>query len=567
MPVTLASFRGARELGTRERQRTKKYVVHLFTLILLVAAVAAFLRRSESLNRTEIWFSNVDQDAYILSDTLRVNAGREPTLIEHPGLGSYLLYGAGLNVSKAVGEVDVQDIDELFAAGDPILYLPDLYYGMRHLSQVFTLFTAVALGSCVFVLSRSFFGATIAGSIALGSYGVLFQSLMVRTELASVVFLTIAMVCLCALIKATSAWRTSLLCLSAGLATGLAVYSKVAVMPLLSAALLFVGTISIATKTSRSASGPFEHSAPSRMIMAMVAFLGYFFFVNLDAGMSSGPLATALVAAAGVLCLINLIDSRTVLSAALLPGAALIAGFLFATPVVFYLCNVHSPEIERALIANVFSLKLFSQYAVSYHPSLFSDAFMRFLDYSCFRSGLLLAIPVGLLFADKEGRLGAILLTCCGLGMSLVMSARYFSQQYLVYPDLFYSAALGVCFARRNPKNLFMRHLVGSREFIAGGAVAILILVFSVKQYEYAKKHYPRYNVGYRNQLKFVPSGFGSTEFTNLMLEHYSLNETMWRVIRDQRLNGSERSIRIRDIENVNDSLRTMGTLDDPRGR
>jgi hypothetical protein len=305
------------------------------------------------------------------------------------------------------------------------------------------------------------------------------------------------------------------------------------------------------------------------MIAGIILFLSYYFFAVLGFNIVGGTVAPTLIFALTILYLFSLMISqiKPETYAFLHFTVAVIAGFLLATPIVFYFCNLHSPEITKEVVSNVFSMKLFNQHAVSYRISIseLRGHFMMFLDYSCFHSGLLLAIPFGLLIADKKGRWGAILLTCCGIGMTLLMSARYFAHHYVIYPDFYYSSALAVCLTYRNQNSLILRHLSGNKSIIAGVVIAGLVIFFGAMQYEYAKKYYPEYNIGYRNQLKFVSSGFGSPEFEKKMLDRYGCtNHVMWRVIRDDKLNGSERGIKIRNITNVIDSLRCVGTMEDP---
>lgn len=546
-----------------------KNIIHLLTLLFIVITVGCFLIRSEALNQKEIWFSNVDQDSILLVDALRVNAGHEPTFVSHPALGNYILYGASLKILKMLGTIRFANINELFFTHDPILYLPGIYYGARHVSQALVLLTALALGISIFLLGGSFFLASIAGALVLNSYGLLLQSLIVRTELASMFFVSLAMLCLCALVRTKYFSRASILCFVAGLTIGMGILSKITVIPLLGVGLLVAAVISMQRRTLLEIDARATHSKAALIIAGIMLFLSCYFFGALGFDIIGATMAPTLIIALTILCLLNLVISRIRPKACVFLQftTALMTGFLLAIPVVFYLCNLKSTAITRGVIGYVFSLDLFTRHSVGYQHGIvyLLGYFTTFLDYSFFRSGLLLAIPFGLLIADQKGRLGAMLLTYCGLGMSLLMSARYFGYHYVIYPDFFYSAALAVCLIYRNQNLLFFRYLAGKRSIMAGAALAGLVILFGIMQYAYAQTAYPEYNLGYRNQLKFVPTGFGSPEFEKAMLDRYGcVNNVMWRVIRDDKLNGSERGIKIRDLANVIDSLKCMGTLSDP---
>jgi Dolichyl-phosphate-mannose-protein mannosyltransferase len=536
----------------------------------ILGAVLVFVAVSSYIGSRELWFTNGDQDSTLLIDSLRVNAGKEPTFVEHPGLGVYLLYGPGLRLLKFANVVHVDNIDEFFAQADPLLELPSLYAGMRHLSIAYVIITASLAGAFLWLVSRSLLGAMLIFVLILGSAGFLFQSLWVRTELSSVFFVTLSLVALAgwARQRPFHGLASCLTAVVAGISLCFGIVSKMVVVALVFPALLSLLGWYFANQNHESSS-PSE----SRKYIHSWTFSGillwptvYYFFKILPLGsLDLNKVNLALMGLGTIWAVqgVALLFKRSLVNWTYAPAQFGIGIFL-GIPIIFKYCHIESLYAASTSLNAAFSSGM-ARYG-GYVPQLDSgvvavlDHLHNFLNYSVFTTGFLVTFLLSFSTARKEGRILGSMLILCGIGMSLVMSMRYFREQYLIYPDLFFALGTAVCMAFVNPASRLFAYTPKGLPAAKFGMMALIVLALS-NQYRYVFQNYPGFNLGSRNNIRFVSEGCQAAgEYTERLQKRYGTQRDVERrVLSDSRLNGFQQNIRIQDKVYVKDRLKEEG--------
>jgi len=200
-------------------------------LFVLVACVAVwkFMAFSPEIKKDQVWYSNSDQNGWVLFSTLDFNDGRGAKYISHPGISTSYVYGLGLKVMKRLGLVELAESSDLENLDDPIAYFPQLYNRGAQLSAMLILLCAGLMGAILLLLTARDWEYAIFGFImTLFSCGFLFHSVMLRNELTSVFYFIVAlMVFMMAYVskRKRSIYSTASFLIS-GLLFGLAYFAK-----------------------------------------------------------------------------------------------------------------------------------------------------------------------------------------------------------------------------------------------------------------------------------------------------------------------------------------------------
>lgn len=547
-------------------------VVIVVSLGLIVLSVVFFSFGSKTLNRDQIWFTNMDQDSTLLIDSLRVNANREPLFIEHPSLSVYLLYGNGLRLLKILGQTKVANFDELFALEDPLVELPNLFENMRTLSLVFLILTALIVGFSFYLASGNIFASAAATSILLGTGGFLLQSLMVRTEGTSILFVALSILMLAGLIHTRINFLASTtLLIFAGVFLELGVFSKVVVLPLLAPALLFLCWWCMTQTNQR----PEKETPAGQKIFvwllggAILAGIGYYFgtWVGREALLETKlPIIIVSLACLWVVQGCTLAWGKK-LFFWIHPPLTFFYGVLVAGPFIYFYCHMETLYAKKYVANVVYSTGMARNSGYTTTLNHGASALMRelalFGQYSFFRTGILLATLLAIALSSRPGRLAGLLFMTCGIGMCLVMSLRYYGLHYLIYPDFFFSLAL--MSAATSPDRTYgvvKRCFASPRLFI--GILIGLILIFSYLNFQVIKNDYPQYNPIFRDRIGYVVNGVSAApEYMTRMLEKYGTSAAILRrVLSDPRLNGEEQGIDLLTRPQVRGDLEREGILD-----
>ena len=153
-----------------------------------VIGLLAFIATSIHLNQKEIWFSNLDQDSVLLLNALRINDGRPPTYFDHPSQGVYILYGGLFRVLNIVGLNPIGKFSDLEKHQDPIRLVPGLFYSGRGMSILISSLCVLMAVASIYVYTRRWEYAALGSAFLWASPGLLLQSLVIRSELTSVLF-------------------------------------------------------------------------------------------------------------------------------------------------------------------------------------------------------------------------------------------------------------------------------------------------------------------------------------------------------------------------------------------
>ena len=104
-------------------------------------------------------------DSGLLMETMNVQDGTTPNFLDHPGLGTYILYGLAFKTlhllcsaaqfPNCLGFGEFSSYSSLMKGKDPILRLPNLYYNGRIISIAIALLASILLGLGAFWLTST----------------------------------------------------------------------------------------------------------------------------------------------------------------------------------------------------------------------------------------------------------------------------------------------------------------------------------------------------------------------------------------------------------------------------
>lgn len=535
-------------------------------LHLLVAAMvsiltlAAFWQSTEGISQKFIWFSNLDQDSSLLFESLRVNDGKEPNYLDHPGLGAYMFLGLAQKAMVSIGVQDFSSLSEFFDRPDPILELPGFYYRNITVNKVMIMGLALFLALGLFFFTRSVVAALLVPALVLSLEGLLFNSLLLRTDTIAVFFLAVAFCGQGLAYRAANEPKSrglySWLYL-AGVAMGVAVLTKVMVVPVL-LPLLLVGAYILWT-------APKNQVKPSLwlsgfMVMALGFVFWYFLWVLEPLTIAEVHLKKLLFLLAGVGAVSFVVQKYAPRLGLVLQGGVLqMTGYLAATPLTFWYANFNDPYYKYYTIRAVFSANRassgeFVNNAFNWQGYLghVNSFFMQSISGS-----LMLAVGLVLLglCRSQRRRLAVLFLLGTGFGMSLVSSLRYYSFIYLAYTEVFYALACSVGFYDLYCR---MQKSAWARPLILGLVAALVAYVFPGNLAR-VQDSFPQYNGMLRDRVENVAECiYRVADFEAGMKKIYGPKEQiMARIILDDRLNGSRRGIDIMSLPNVIKGLNT----------
>lgn len=534
----------------------KRQVAILLACALVSALV--FIKRSAGIGGSELWFSNGDQDSTLLIDSLRLNSHHGVSFIEHPGLGVYVLYGSGLKLQRSMKLIAVSNIDQLFEHPDPILLLPALYKAMRHQSMVLVGFIALMAAISVHLLSNRFSASIFTFMAMISSAGLLFQSLLARTELTSIFFVVCSILSLSGWSRLRAANPfASLILFLAGFFLCMAMFSKMVVLPLLLPILVCVALgCWIKRDTLPIKDGAKRVITEAALSAALLIYLAYYFSIGLEKVAYENTKIPGFLLFAEVLWLLHLAPKLGFLRLISRSFLWFMCGLLLCIPVILKYCQVEHFDTSKLILKTVFSTDMAqnSTYASAFTAN-FSGYWLQILDYLSYSSLTTMLFPLfvfSLFFASARGAFLSVIFGLCGIGMSLVMAMRYFGLHYTIYPDVFFILAIATALSSMKSGTRRLKYIVKWPAF-SWAVLAGLLIIFSLRQEAYIREKYPKYNLPLRNALGYVHSGCNAAqEFSDRMKARYpDFEKLRHRIVEDPRLNGSEDGIKIMEQANI----------------
>ena len=533
-------------------------------LALLAAAIVAFAVTSVRRNARELWFANQDQDGELVVSALMVNDGRIPNFLAHPGMGAHLFNSAGFRVMSAMGLVRTGRYSQIEAAEDPLPLLPEVFLAGRKLSIVFAVLTALAFGAACWAWTRRFGFFVLGAGALLGAGGIFFQSLVLRTELASVFWLALTLFFLALEARSDDEGWNRLWLVLAGGCLGLAVVSKVQVLP----ALGFVAgllVLSVLARREKERPGSLRGDRLAMGVAWLLAGMGllaaWLAFRQDKLGFPLLLTGIALLAVAGELIAFLAGSWRTHKSVAWLPKLGLVAmGMLAGTQIALFFLNFEStldPRTAEVHTRSMLSMAYrFGQTKSVYAASLGKGQapviaqFGQFVGFYAKCAWYLPAIGALAVLAVAVRRrfpsVLALLATCAGLVMCLFSAMRYYALWYHCYGDLFFCAAivllsaqvLGVGPGRAVPP---------AWRAVVGGLLAVFVVASAFNQFSYVSRMHAERTSRDRPDV-VVTMTISGPVYRDMLLKRYcSADKIVRRVCNDPVLNGTEQGIVLRD--------------------
>jgi hypothetical protein len=513
-----------------------------------------FIFWSVHLNRDQIWFSNLDQDSILLIDSLRRNADRQPSYLEQPGIGVYPLYGSMLQLFAKAGVTHVKDFRDLEKMPDPLPAVADIFYSGRAISLIVVSLLCLAVGVLSALLAGRATAGVLAFILALSSSGILLQSLLVRTEMTAVLFLSLAAIA-AALSRRSATHLLAGACVwGAGALCAAAILTKVLVIPavpfvwLLAAfggpswkplpkdgehpvmgQLLGLATVLILMILAMEV-GPhflwsFHWPWTCRLIgwgVGLLSLAAFPYWRCLDTRPKCGIFKTALFLAglfAGVLLVMKAGHVETQGQDVLIWVGKMLVGDKSLQPYLGVVQRAGYVGVVTTLIVQVGGHYVLH---TLYLPLVFTAFY--------FGGRRIPVVFVGVILSGV-----AIAGVCC---------ARSAAPNYYIFSDIAFimlSAVLIERSLRRGHKSVAI-------------FLVVMLAVSALMQWAFIARYYPSYNKVLRDRVDYVYCGiYPSREFSNLILSLYGGDKTRIavKVLEDPRVNGMDRGIDLKGKPNI----------------
>lgn len=531
----------------------------LFALGIALATVV-FVRVSRDLNEGQIWFRNVDQDSMLLTGALDVASGAAPPANEHPALGAYLLYGGLLRLFHLVGLVPVASMQAFFERKDPLLDLPKIYAAGRLGSAIVALACALLVAAVARGSEANRWRGPTAGFLALSSGGLLFQSLVVRTELTAVFFALLAALC-CRVFLTSNALPLLFL---GGFFSGVALLSKVQIVAALPLAVWWLSgelrrRTAAVTQERVRAYWIRLGAILSLLSMPVVPALGFAPSLG-TIGLWVAWIALGLLSA----LLLSRYTSRNWRRPVLLV-LVFLAGIGCAVRLMCQLSRLDSEAANVATTLALFPAVLLRDYTIANTSlSWLASGFAAYLHYYGTVAFAHAAIVCLSLIACRRVGRRSVALYALGAMFIFVNSVRSGTQpsgineHHLIFVDIPWAIASALaacevidCSRRRWPP---------TRVLLAGSALCVVVAFSAWSQWRFVAFWYPRFNLGYRNRIDLVARCFYANDgFHRRLLARYGSDMAIaMRIIEDDRLNGRREGIDLRRLPNVRRGLRLL---------
>lgn len=138
------------------------------------------------LSRSDPWYRNTDMNMHNLVDALSINSGVSPYGIDQPALTSKSLLALHYRAQHRLGGLPVWNVETFAASPDPLRELPGLIHAGRAHSRLVVLAVLLAAGALVYAVTGELVTASLAVVLLGGSTGLLFHGMLTRPELLCV---------------------------------------------------------------------------------------------------------------------------------------------------------------------------------------------------------------------------------------------------------------------------------------------------------------------------------------------------------------------------------------------
>lgn len=398
---------------------------------------------------------NADPDIVFAGQALELNSGNDHINAEHTGYIYFLLLSVVLKLLRVLGIIPIASVEPmLLLDGNAFDHaFGEVIYAGRMLSMLLAAMLVALIFCAAKVLTQSPWTSGLAAALAAASLGTAAQSLILRTELLSSIFVLAAFVAIILAGRETGG-RNAVLLATAGFAAALALATKLqTVFPLLAIPVL---AIALGQRPPPYAGrmSPAERSHATlllALVATAVALPVVIMLVTGMAGRASPGLYQSLILAYLVVAVSTYAITYRISGVdAVAGGAALVLGFAAG----FLVHLIHpNPAATDAIAAFVEHMKVYTHFALDSGPlhesiiravgnalraaanhRLSTSAYvrdpMRFVEMA-----LIAAMVAGALMRQRRATFEALALYATSLAVEVSCRMRGLPYHYIVYVD------------------------------------------------------------------------------------------------------------------------------------
>jgi hypothetical protein len=435
------------------------------------------------ISRTDPWYRNTDMNIHNMADALAINSGQSPYRIDQPATLTKFLLALDYRVRHFTGQLPVWNTKKLGGSPDPLPEIRNLIHIGRLHSRVLVMLFILAAAGLTWSVTRNPEATCLAVILLCGSAGVLFHGLLVRPELLCVFLGNIlALHCTYRATASQPGIKSHLWLFLAGLLGGLSVLEKLPGMGFLAACYAWCWLAALLAPSrppeSSAEAGPGRRWEYGLLPAAAGGTVLWVLFMVVKQPGVYDPVAVMRLRAAAVfvalLPLHALVTVRHRLVSFLLTRctelAFLAAGALLALPLCYGLFRIVLAEAPASYyLAQNIQLFLnpgpLMKVLLAVKPDVGREFMQFFRDSPVLfigASGVVLAVAA-LRSVPRTSKALIALLTVVAFALTLLMSRRYFTAQYSIFPQVPLLLALALSLAavlgrQREPHPADARH-------------------------------------------------------------------------------------------------------------
>lgn len=455
-------------------------VHRLITVSLAFASLVIAWFYLAAISRTDPWYRNTDMNAHNMVDALAINSGHSPYRIDQPATLTKFLLALDYRVLHFTGQLPVWNTKKLAGSRDPLPEIRNLVHiGRIHVRVLVILFILGAAG-LTWSVTRNLESTCLTVILHCGSAGVLFHGLLIRPELLCIFLGNIlALQCTYLATQSRPGFKSHLWLFLAGLLCGLSILEKLPGMGFFAACYAWCWLAALFAEKRQP-----ESAEPGRLRYGLLpaaagAAVLWLLFIVIKLPEVYDPVAVSRLRAAAVfvalLPLLALINVRHRLGLFLLHRctelAILGAGALTALPLCYLLLRTVLPETPASYYLAQ-NLQLFlnpgplMKVLLAVKPDIGREFMLFFKDSPLlFIGASVMVLVVGAMrSASRQNKAFIALLAVVAFAITLLMSRRYFTPQYSIFPQvplllvLSFSLAAFLGHWRRQPQPAGGRH-------------------------------------------------------------------------------------------------------------
>jgi len=162
---------------------------HRFAFVALAACALIYAWGCmAAISRNDPWYRNTDMDMHNLVDALAINSGVAPVGIDQPALPTKYFLALDFRIRHHLGVLSAWNLEGLAASVEPLDEIRSLIHIERIHSRVLVIFFILAAAGLVYAVTELIEPFCLAVILLAGNSGVLFHGLLSRPDLFCVGF-------------------------------------------------------------------------------------------------------------------------------------------------------------------------------------------------------------------------------------------------------------------------------------------------------------------------------------------------------------------------------------------